>query len=51
MFEWVLIVILSAFVAYLRIKLVNAQVSLADMEIRYKWAQNTLDAIARKESQ
>ena len=46
MLEWILITILSALVTYLQIKLVDTQTKLTDIEMRYRWAQNTLDAIA-----
>ena len=49
--ELSVIIILSALVVYFRIELVDTKTRLTDMEIRYEWAKNTLDAIARKDSQ
>ena len=46
MFELIMIMILSAIVGYLRIKLLNANVELTDLRLKYKFAQETLDKIA-----
>ncbi len=45
MFEVIMIMILSGLVAYFRIKLLNANVELEDLRLKYKFSQDTLDKI------
>ena len=45
MFEFIGIMILCGIIGYLRIRLINAEVELTDLRIKYKFAQDTLDAI------
>ena len=51
MFEAILVALLCVALAYYRIKLVNAEVELEDLRIKYKFAQDTLDKILEKEQE
>ena len=46
MLELIIIIgLLSGFIAYLRIRLVNAETELTDFRIKHKFATDTLDTI------
>ena len=45
MFELILIALLSIIIAWLGIRLVNVQVELTDIKLKYKFAKTTLEEI------
>ena len=51
MFEVIFIGILCGIIGYSRIQLVNAKVELTDLRIKYKFAQETLDAITENRNE